>query len=302
METQIMLSTLNNILFPTDFSENANTALEFAAEIAAETGASLNMMYCVEEPFDLAPMVKEKKQQIVEKVTASFEKTVSELKGRKKFKGLQIGTKLVSGHPVVNILEEASDGKADLIVMGTRGASGSRKLVFGSLSTGIILQSEVPVLVIPEGSNFNKFKQVIFTTDFHEGDFEAVKKVVGFTELFKSKLRIVHIAPDRNLNSEIKYRGFRELLTEAYPDAKLKFDLKYENDFFSGIADYLNEQPADLMVLVRYKKTFWESLVSRNYTKELGFYSVVPLLVLAGETVTTESGPKAVEEKSVYTT
>jgi nucleotide-binding universal stress UspA family protein len=158
-------------------------------------------------------------------------------------------------------------------------------LIFGSFTTETILQSNIPVLAIPEGSTFNKFKQIVFTTDFHEADLDILSEVVELAQLFNSNIRVVHIAREKNLETEIKFRGFRELAKEQNTDARFTFDLAYEDDFFTGIADYLDDYPADLLVMVRYKKTFWESLVSRSFTKELGFYSEVPLLVLVGSEI-----------------
>lgn len=277
-----MFTDINTIFFPTDFSDNANQALPFAAELALKADARLIFLYCVEEPFDFAPMVADKKEKIVEKVSELFEEMVVDLKRKKRFKDLEIETKLLSGHPIVNILDEAKNNEAGLVVMGTKGATGSRKLLFGSFTTETILHSNIPVLAVPEGSEFNKFKQIVFTTDFHEDDLDTLNEVVSLAKLFNSKLKVIHIAREHSLDTDIKFRGFKDLVTETHPEVKFQFELKYENDFFTGIADYIDEHPTDLLVMVRYKKTFWESLVSRSFSKEMGFYTGVPLLVLMG--------------------
>ncbi len=279
-----MLTNIDTVFLPTDFSKNANQALPFAAELALQNDAALFLMYCVEEPFDFAPMVAEKKEELVERVTEQFEQLVSELKSKNRFKKLQIKTKLLTGHPIVNIREEARALEAGLIVMGTKGATNSRNLLFGSFTTETILHSDIPVLVIPAGTSFNKFKQIIFTTDFHEDDLDAVNDVAEFAQSFNSTLRVVHIAESESLETEIKFRGYRELVNEQHPDTNIKFDLIYEADFFTGIADYMDKHPTDLLVMVRYKKSFWESLVSRSLSKEMGFYTEVPLLILLGKT------------------
>ncbi|MFH5833139.1 universal stress protein [Halalkalibaculum sp. DA3122] len=278
-----MLADIDTIFFPTDFSENANQALPFAAELALKTEARLSLLYCLEEPFDFAPMHAHDKEKLTEKVSELFEQLVAGLRRNERFKQLKIDTKLLPGHPVVNILDEARSSDAGLIVMGTKGATGSRKLLFGSFTTETILHSNIPVLAIPEGSTFNQFKQIVFTTDFHEDDLNTLNEVLSLARLFKSNLKVVHVAVDQSLETEIKFRGFRDLVRETHPEADLSFDLVREFDFFSGIADYLDKHPVDLLAMVRYKKTFWESLVSRSFSKEMGFYTKVPLLVMMGD-------------------
>ncbi|MDX1638998.1 MAG: universal stress protein, partial [Balneolaceae bacterium] len=236
-----------------------------------------------------------------EKVSELFDKMVTDLQNKKRFKNLTIETKLLSGHPVVNILDEAKQDEAGLIVMGTKGTTKSRKLLFGSFTTETILHANIPVLAIPEGRSFNKFKQIVFTTDFYEDDLAKVEQMVEFAKLFNSTLRIVHVAESENLDTRIKFRGFKEIVKDQFPEAKLQFDLVFELDFFTGIADYLEEKPADLLVMVRYKKTFWESLVSRSFSKEMGFYTEVPLLVLMAdsrENPKTGKAAFAAKEKS----
>jgi len=49
------------------------------------------------------------------------------------------------------------------------------------------------------------------------------------------------------------------------------------------MADYLIDNPDTLLVMVRHKKTFWEKLTARDHSKEMAFYSRVPLLVLMGK-------------------
>lgn len=283
-----MLTNLKTIFFPTDFSKNANQALPFAAELAVRTDATLILLYSSEETYDFAPMVADKKGKIIEKVTRLFEEIAADLKSQKRYKSLKIDSKLLSGHPVVNILEEAKQSTKDsLIVMGTKGATASRKLLFGSFTTEIILRSHIPVLAIPEGSTFNDFKEIMFTTDFHEGDLNTLSEIVALGELFTSNIKVVHVAEEKTLATEIKYRGFRELVEEQFPKARISFEMLMEDDFFVGVADYLAQQPTNLLVMTRYSKNFWEKMLSRNHSKEMGFYTTVPLLTLVGESASS---------------
>ncbi|MDZ7691056.1 MAG: universal stress protein [Balneolaceae bacterium] len=164
--------------------------------------------------------------------------------------------------------------------MGTKGASGTRKLLFGSLTTETILDSPVPVLVIPKARTHSDFNQIVFATDYGRDDLEKVREIVEFARLFDASLRIVHVARFDNMETDIRFTGFKELVLREHPGMDIAFDLIYEDDFFAGIADYLQTHAVDLLTMVRYKKSFWESMTTRRYSKELGFYTQVPLMVL----------------------
>ncbi|MDZ7691057.1 MAG: universal stress protein [Balneolaceae bacterium] len=101
-----MLDDINTVFLPTDFSENAREALPFAAEIALRAKARLTLLHCVEENIHFTPQKEQRKEKIIKETTEAFDKLVGELEEDDSFRELQIGTKLVSGHPVENILEE----------------------------------------------------------------------------------------------------------------------------------------------------------------------------------------------------
>jgi nucleotide-binding universal stress UspA family protein len=278
-----MALSLNHILFPTDFSKNAERALSFAAEIAAKTGARLTLFHASQETMDMAPNFAKSKDETIHDANTHFETLIKSLKKEERYEDLNISTILQSGQPTTSLLNKISEDKPGLVVMGTKGATGSRNAIFGSVTSNVIQKSEVPVLAVPYGSSTDKFKQIIFTTDYKEGDLLALEQTIDFARLFTSDIDILHVAEKQNLDSEIRFRGFRELVTSNIDYENINFHLKYEDDFFPGMADYLIEHETSLMVMVRYKKTFWQKLAERDHSKEMAFYSKVPLLMLLGQ-------------------
>lgn len=284
-----MASSINHIFFPTDFSKNAERALPFAAEIARQSGAKLTLFHASQDTMDLAPNFEETREKTIEESNKEFDELVASLEKNDSYKDVNISTILQSGEPVTNLLSQVDEHNVDLIVLGTKGVTGDRNALFGSVTTSLIKKSGVPVLAIPNGSTFDKFKNIIFTTDYKAGDLAALERTADFAKLFKSDIDVVHIDDEKGLKSEIKFRGFRELVNERINYDKLNFHLKYEYDFFPGMADYIINEPTSLLVMVRYKKTFWEKLTQRNHSKEMAFYSKIPLLMLIGQEKPVES-------------
>lgn len=278
-----MAFSINHILFPTDFSKNAERALPFAAEIASKTGAKLTLFHATQDTMDLAPSFEGAQEEAIRKTNKRFDELESKLRKKATYKELNISTILQSGEAITSLLHQIKKDKPDLVVMGTKGVTGDRNALFGSVTTTIIKKSEVPVLTVPNGSNFDEFKNIIFTTDYKDADLAALQQTIDFAKLFNSSVDVVHVDDDKGLLTDIKFRGFRELVRENTDYKRVNFHLTYEYDFFPGIADYLIDQPTSLMVMVRYKKTFWEKLTQRNHSKEMAFYSNTPLLMLIGE-------------------
>lgn len=277
-----MAFKLEKILFPTDFSKNAQRALPLAAKMASLTGSELILFHTIQGTLDRPDFVHDREKAIND-AEQQFDTLIAELKKDDQYKDLEISTVLQSGQPITGLLDKAKKYHADLIVMGTKGATGNRNVIFGSVASITIVKSEIPVLAVPPGSSFGDLKHIIFTTDYHEGDFEALQQTIDLADLFKSSIDIIHVAERKSLLSEIKFRGFRELVKEKIGYKNISFDLKYECDFFPAMTEYFIDNSHSLLVMVRYKKTFWEKFVEKNHSKEMAFYSKVPLLVLIGD-------------------
>ncbi|HLR25772.1 MAG TPA: universal stress protein [Fodinibius sp.] len=277
-----MFSSINQVLFPTDFSENAKKALPYAAEIAYQTDAKLTLFHASQEPMYLAPNFDEVRKQTVQKTDRLFNQLIDELQEDDRFKKLNISTVLQLGQPVTGLLEYARQSKAGLIVMGTKGATGSRNIMLGSVATSVVKKSGVPTLTVPHESSFDGLKKITFTTDFKETDWTALEQTIELARLFGSTVDVLHITENRGFKDDLKCRGFRDLITEKSDYENISFSVVRESDFFPGAADYIAEHESSLMVMVRYKKSFWENISQRSHSKEMAFYSTVPLLIIPG--------------------
>ncbi|MDZ7691061.1 MAG: hypothetical protein U5K69_07965 [Balneolaceae bacterium] len=106
---------------------------------------------------------------------------------------------------------------------------------------------------------------------------------MDWADTFDSTLRVLHIAEQRDFTTDIRFRGFKDLVEEKAQDHTIEFDLVIQKQFLTGVADYLTEYPVGLFVLVRYKKNMLEKLLSPDHTKQLSYHAKVPMLVLVGD-------------------
>lgn len=278
-----MLQNINQILFPTDFSSVSEKALPFALEIARSVNARLTIMHSIEEPYNVAPLVREVKHQMVQKVEDLLEDMLREISREEKYKNLDIDTTIESGRTVYAIIEEARQSNADLVVMGTKGAGGLKQLLFGSNTSDLVLVSAVPVFAVPENCDFKGINNILFTTDYHDGDLAVLKGVVNFADRFNASVTVLHTAEDMDLREDISFRGFRELVRGSITYENFDFELIIEDDFTAGVNNYLDRHEVSLITMTRYKKTFFHSLLEKDHSREMSAYTNVPLLVIPGK-------------------
>lgn len=277
-----MAPAINSILFPTDFSDNARNALPLALEIANRTGATLHVLHSIEEPYDFAPMAEEIKKGVTGKVRKLLDKLTEEIKNDNAYTNLTVKTHIQTGRTTYAILEEADSIGIDLVVMGTKGRSGLEKVFFGSTTAAVIQQSKVPVLAIPEKSEVTDIKQILFATDYNDGDMEALKYMTVFAGLFDAGIKIFNASLDNDLKSEVMFRGFRELVKEKISYNKIEFDRDTTITFFEAVVDQIEEHKISMLVMIRYDKPF--ALFKKKQSKDMSYYTQVPLFVIPGKT------------------
>jgi len=134
------------ILVPTDFSEPADEALEYARTLGAHVGASLHLLHVMHEPLLAEGLVAE---TTIAASPSLHEQTLAE--ARKGLACRSAGTasaEFTLGDTVANITAYASRLGADLIVMGTRGRTGMAHLLLGSVAEHVVRTAPCPVITV----------------------------------------------------------------------------------------------------------------------------------------------------------
>jgi nucleotide-binding universal stress UspA family protein len=143
------MSRFRNILVPTDFSENAEGALALAIELATESRGSIHLLHAYEIPISAVPPYGvELPPGLVLEVRDAAARQLEKVAARVRERGLACDAHLIHGPPVDGIVEGAGSVKADLIVMGTRGLTGLKHVILGSVAERTIRSAPCPVLTV----------------------------------------------------------------------------------------------------------------------------------------------------------
>lgn len=278
-----MISSAKHILIPTDFSACSKMAMMYAGSIAEKTGAKVTILNVIEPPFNFPTNVEGVIDYLKENAEQHLARMEKEFNTKFAGKKIKFKQQLRIGKPVSQIIEAIGDSKVDLVVMGSGAEESSRTLFFGSISADIMMSSTVPVLAVPENAKELKFENFLFTTNFREGDFNNLKETANFANLFGANIHLLHVAKEKNLETEIKFRGIKELASEEELLSKLNFELIIDGDIVGTMTNYVDSKKISLVVLNRYRKSVLRSLLDENHTKKMRIYSKIPLLVLVGE-------------------
>ncbi|MGE3275330.1 MAG: universal stress protein [Vicinamibacterales bacterium] len=139
--------TLTSILCPVDFSAHARHALRLAVALAARTGARLTVLTVTDPLLDAAARATGDHGALVQQTQDALSALLDEL-GPPRLSGPPAVSVLV-GAAADQILVQADECGADVIVMGTQGLGGARRLLFGSTTERVLRRTSRPVLAVP---------------------------------------------------------------------------------------------------------------------------------------------------------
>ncbi|HTQ87501.1 MAG TPA: universal stress protein [Candidatus Solibacter sp.] len=222
------LIQLRNILFLTDFSEPSEAALPFAMAIAREYDSGIHALHVLlpeaimySSPEATLPALQAQE----ECAAADMQRTESQLAG------LTHEGSIVRCDQMWKAVEQAIDSsRADLIVLGTHGRTGARKVVLGSVAEEVFRTSPIPVLTIGPGARGHvhgaaRFHRVLYATDFSPESAIAAPYAVSFAQGNQAQLILMHVLdgghPERGRQPMSIADCMHALLELVPPDAEL---------------------------------------------------------------------------------
>jgi nucleotide-binding universal stress UspA family protein len=163
--------------------------------------------------------------------------------------------------------------------MGTKGATGSKEIFFGSNTVKLLKTKLCPILVVPKEFDFVVPKKIAFSTDFKRFYGEELLPIKHLAKLFNSNIRIVNITENKNLTK-----------TQDYNLAMLKVYLEnYSHSFHwitgdakktQGINVFIKELNIDILTMINYKHSLIERILREPIVNKISFQPTVPFFVI----------------------
>ena len=140
---------IKHILIPYDQSEPANRALEFAIDLAKKYAAKISVVACIVPKVPMDPTFGKSYAETLELMRQNAVAAVSIVESRIDELKMPVKTEVLVGVSIIDeLLSYAESHEVDLIVMGSRGLGGFKKLLLGSVASGLSQHSKCPVLIV----------------------------------------------------------------------------------------------------------------------------------------------------------
>jgi nucleotide-binding universal stress UspA family protein len=279
---------MKKILVPTDFSEQADNALQVAGAIAFKSNAEIHLLHVLDvslgggfgfntmgEPtstnmmdqvyvLQLIDITKKRLADIALKVNAAGNTSIVPV--------------VQTGHIFGSISTYVADEDIDLIVMGTKGASGIKEFLVGSNTERVVRNASCPVLSVKNIPPAFAINKIVFASNFESDQLAAVSRLKVFQDLFHAHVHIVYINVPNNFTGTRAIRTKANDFVQRYQLTKYDFTVYDDSSEEEGIIHFAEEVSADIIAVATHGRTGLGHLLSGSIAEDIVNHANRPVL------------------------
>lgn len=271
---------MKKIVVPVNFSPSSDNAARYAVDMARAIGASLHLVHVLQMTVSTAEIAMT--EYLFEEIQDSAGEGLKQLREElvKRTDDLvPVFTHIEVGALEYRLKDFCAANIPFVVIMGNAGSSLKRDLV-GSNLAGAIGHLPYPLIVVPADAVFHSIKRVILACDLDDitgGIPVASSFLRELRDCFGSSFEVINICMSKNddhneAETAFEFKCWKDRLHNLYPEVHFLRMNKVEE----GIGKYLDDHPADLLLVFPKKYNWFEFHASRS--KKIALHSTVPVM------------------------
>ena len=272
---------MKTILVATDFSGASDKASRYATELAKAFNAKIILYNACEllVPFPEGAVVmdpriiREDAMKLLEVQSIGIARA-----------GVAVDTYCNEDSPARGIVKAAKEKRADIIIAGMKGRGKNLRNLFGSTVTSLAKISDIPLIVIPEGTEYRRPQIIGLAYDSDIPPRTDIHFLDGIFELaatFQASLYFVKVVKEKS-SEKFKSLPLPFRLSKAIPSADTKYDFLKGNDVAEALKEFVQHRKIDILAILPHKHSFLARMIIHSNTKDAIFHTSIPLLILSG--------------------
>ncbi|QCE43333.1 universal stress protein [Psychroserpens sp. NJDZ02] len=276
---------MKKILLPTDFSDNSWNAIKYALQLYKNETCVFTLLNTY------TPLI----YQYQDINDSAFEMEMIEMTAKVSKEKLESLSKIIEqefsnpNHTFSQISsfntltdEIKSLYKAnvmDLIVMGTKGATGLQEVLFGSNTIHVLKHAKCPIIAVPSGFEFETPRELLFPSDY-QIDFQdkQLQPIIDIATSYQSRINILNVRYQEEL-TEVQKKN-RDTLEHLFTKTAHLFHDIHNQNVPEAITIFQLKTPINLLVMINNKHSFFENLFFKSNINQIGFHLTIPFLVI----------------------
>ena len=283
---------MKKIIVPTDFSEQAQHALNLACEIAGKTDAKIVLMHVIEHAKKQTTFLGSSALTTMGSLSTGVEvddiyfiqlfkrrkSQLAEILSDPIYANVEITDKILLGTPYHAIEEEITESEADLIIMGTTGVNDWEESLIGSTAEKVVRHASCPVLTLRKEVKLKNIENIVFASDFKEAKPAYMHIVKSIQKLFNAELNMVFINTPGNFKNERDIvNNLKNFADEnGLDDHKIHvYNHEHEEE---GIVWFTEDFKMDLVMMATYGRAGFSRLFEHSIAEDVVNFSEKPVV------------------------
>ncbi len=277
---------MKNILLPTDFSKNAWNAITYAIELYINEPCMFYLLNTytpnIAASRFMATAVTSESLAVESYSKEGLNAVLNNIQS--KYNNKLHGFKTISSFSLLadEVRELVNEYSIDMVIMGTKGASGASEVFMGSNAVRVIKAvKNCPVLAIPEDFTFETPTEIAFATDFNRFYTQSeLQPIINLVKTFNSVLRIVHVQDKIKALTELQQFNLNMLRKYFSTIEHYIHTVSELNSVSKTLEVFADELDIHLLAMLNYQHSYMEKVTREPIVKRLVFHTQIPLLVI----------------------
>ncbi len=273
---------MKKILVPTDFSDCAMYAADFAMEIAQKVSAELHF-YTRVHVHPLWDQLTDKEKMDFPESFAKIQETrkkFQDLRHRFRNNTVRIVTSYSHGDLIDVVSRYIEEEDIYLIVMGSSGADGMKEFFFGSNAQKIVRYAHRPVIVVKHPMAQPDLKNIIFASDFRSDAEKPFEQLLEFARHFGSRIHLLNISTFSALEQESDVKERMEEFERRCWMLPCFLHQPGDINIEMGITKFAEEQQVDMIAVAHFEKNPFKRVFAGSITEALVNHLEIPILTI----------------------
>ncbi len=286
-----------HILVPTDFSETASHAMRYASDLALRLGSRLTVVYAdlFVPPIDYTATIGGWGDGSFDHLKAAAKEQLRRDAQAHIDPAVKLDLVIRVATPLDGIMAEAHDAHTDLIVMGTHGRSGFRRLILGSVTEAVMRKAEIPVLAIPPGGEWNPaMRTLVCPAAYNEQCRDALLFSAALAPA-DAKFIIIRSTPENDVTDTADALIALRAWVPLELAGRCEFKIFGSGHLAGQIEGYAQKVEADLIVAAERSDRTAADMLYGTFAARLIQHSDCPVLTM--NRIAAEQGARAAERE-----
>jgi nucleotide-binding universal stress UspA family protein len=264
------------ILVPIDFSKNSIQALELALGLNRNQKSTIILVHIVELVYDFASQAA----IAIDSMYKDSKKLLDDLEKKYASENINFIKIIEEGTASISIARISKQNEASLIVIGTAGAGGIRKLVMGSTTINLLKEAETPVLVVPADADSTQMRKLTMAIQYSNHEKSLFSQIILIQRHWDLELDFLHISEEDNFKDELAGKGLQEFLKEHFEIDSTVITNLVSGSTIEGINSYFEKNNENIIVMCHEHKSLWKHFIESSHSLAMAYQSKLPILVM----------------------